>query len=316
MLGCSNTKIPNVSDSYEDIDLTEIRKIINRINNKEYKNEKLKFLILLNEEDFKKYLYIFPSRKDVLKRQKYNFPGELIIEKYDNIDKLNYKIENNPIPNQLYIMLPKEKLFINPENFTSRLIDSKIEELKNIFMLLKANKVNINKNLKITSKEKIEINTSVNIDKIESDQKIKLENSETNINNITNIMTFLNNSNPIDLNKLEIDNYYFLNKQFDWQNIIIRRIEGDLSTDKYIYHNKEIKIFKTKFINKLKVLELSIDYDWEKFKDLKIEYEINYFPLDDETKNSGKKIYETNDDEIKDNVEIKDDFISISTNNE
>ena len=39
-------------------------------------------------------------------------------------------------------------------------------------------------------------------------------------------------------------------------------------------------------------------------------------PLDDETKNSGKKIYETNDDEIKDNVEIKDDFISISTNNE
>ena len=80
MLGCSNMKIPNVSDSYEDIDLTEIRKIINRINNKEYKNEKLKFLILLNEEDFKKYLYIFPSRKDVLKRQKYNFPGELIIE--------------------------------------------------------------------------------------------------------------------------------------------------------------------------------------------------------------------------------------------
>jgi hypothetical protein len=177
MLGCSNMKIPNVADSYEDIELTEIRKIINKINNKEYKNEKLKFLILLNEEDFKKYLYIFPSRKDVLKRQKYNFPGELIIEKYDNIDKLNYKIENNPIPNQLYIMLPKEKLFINPENFTSRLIDSKLEELKNIFMLLKAKKVKINKNLKLTSKEKIEINTDFNIDKINVDQKINLENS-------------------------------------------------------------------------------------------------------------------------------------------
>ena len=313
MFGCAKLKENNVATSYNQ---TKVRQIINDLNNKESKNEKLKFLIFLNEEDFKKYLYIFPSRKDRLKNQKYNFPGELIIEKYDNIDKLNYKIENSPIPNQLYIMLPKEKLFINPENFTSRLIDSKLEELKNIFMLLKANTVKINKNLKIISKEKIEINTSINIDKIDIDQKINLENSESNINNISNKMTFLNDPNPIDLSKLEIDNYYFLNKQFDWQNMIIRRIEGDLSTDKYVYQNKEMKIFKSKFINKLKFLELSIDYDWEKFKDLKIEYDIEYFPLDEETKNSGKIFYEIKDDyETKDD-EINNDFSSISTNEE
>lgn len=313
MFGCAKLKENNVATSYNQ---TKVRQIINDLNNKESKNEKLKFLIFLNEEDFKKYLYIFPSRKDRLKSQKYNFPGELIIEKYDNIDKLNYKIENSPIPNQLYIMLPKEKLFINPENFTSRLIDSKLEELKNIFMLLKANTVKINKNLKIISKEKIEINTSINIDKIDIDQKINLENSESNINNISNKMTFLNDPNPIDLSKLEIDNYYFLNKQFDWQNMIIRRIEGDLSTDKYVYQNKEMKIFKSKFINKLKFLELSIDYDWEKFKDLKIEYDIEYFPLDEETKNSGKIFYEIKDDyETKDD-EINNDFSSISTNEE
>ena len=192
MLGCAKLK---ESDVLSDFHQTEVRKIINKINNKENKNEKLKFLILLNEDDYKKYLYIFPSRKNRLKSQKSNFPGELIIEKYENIDKLNYKIENIPIPNQLYIMLPKEKLFINSENFTSRLIDSKLEELKDIFILLKAKSVKITKNLKTSSKKNIEINGAVNINQINVDEKINFQNSNDNTNIISNEMTFLHNSN-------------------------------------------------------------------------------------------------------------------------
>ena len=310
MLGCSNLKVPNVDDN--DINQTEVRKIINKINNKN-NNEKLNFLILLNEQDYKKYLYIFPSRKDRLNNQKYNFPGNLIIEKYENIDILNYKIEDNPIQNQLYIMLPKEKIFINSENFTSRLIDSKLEELKDIFVLLKAKSIKINKNFKTLSKENININNTANINNINIEQEINLENIENNNNNTSNEMTFLHNSNEINLNNLYNNDYYFLNKQHDWQNIIIRRIEGNLSKDKYIYHNKEIKIFKTKFVNKLKFLKLSIDYDWEKLKDLKIEYEIEYLPLDDQLYSNKLKNDFINVSTID---EVNNYFISIATINE
>lgn len=279
MFGCNKSSVSD-SISLKQSEQTEVRKIINKIKNKSVKNERLKFLILLNEEDYKKYLYIFPSKKDRLKNQKSNFPGELIIEKYEHIDSLEYNIENNPVQNQIYIMLPKEKLYINSENFTSRYIDSKLEELKNIFMLLKAKSVKITKNLKTSSKENVEISGGLNINNININETINFENSTDNDNKISNEMIFLNNSSEIDLNKLEIDNYYYLRNQHDWQNIIIRRIEGNLSIDKYIYHNKEMKLFKAKFINKLKFLELSVDYDWEKLKDLKIEYEIEYYPLD------------------------------------
>lgn len=269
----------NSVNKFKEINESQVQKIINKIKNKNLKNEKLKFLILLNDEDYKKLFYIFPSKKDRLKYQKSNFPGDLIIERYQDIDKLNYKIENNPIPKQLYIMLPKEELFINSENFTTRYIDSKLEELKNIFILLKAKSIKIKKNLKISSKENINLSGEVNINGNNFGQSIQFEKSENNINEINNEMHFLNNTNPIDLDKLDDDNYYFLNKQYDWHNIIIRRIDGNLITDKYEYHNIEIKIFKSKFIEKLKFLELSVDYDWEKLKNLTIQYEIKYYPI-------------------------------------
>ena len=113
-----------------DINESTIQKTINKIKNKNIRNEKLQFLILLNEDDYKKNFYIFPSKKERLKYYKSNFPGDLIIERYQDINTLNYNIENNPIPNQLYIMLPKEKLFINSENFLQPLLTCLISILK------------------------------------------------------------------------------------------------------------------------------------------------------------------------------------------
>jgi hypothetical protein len=49
--------------------------------------------------------------------------------------------------------------------------------------------------------------------------------------------------------------------------------------DRYMYKNQEIKLLRSKFIQKLKMLNIQADYDWKSMRDLEINYEIEYYPL-------------------------------------
>ena len=106
------------------------------------KNCRLRFLILLRDEDYYKWFW---SRKDMIWYRKNKFPGQLILERFSELDTLPYIIEGPPIPRKLYIMLPKEKLFIPSDHFTSRYIDSKLQELKIIFSSLQAKSIKVKK---------------------------------------------------------------------------------------------------------------------------------------------------------------------------
>jgi len=257
---------------------SEILIILENISSKICKNKKLTFLMLLLDEDYKKYLYFFPSKKNKLQKQKAKFPGNLIIEKYSNLENLDYKIENNAIPRMLYIMLPKEEIFIDAENFTSRYIDSKLDELKNIFMFLNAKSVKITRNIESSVNNSISNTIKIPINNLNINSSIEYQKKEENINKVTNNMVFSEKDNYIKLKELYNDNYYFLSKQYDWHNIIIRRIDGNLLSDEYVYINKETQLFKFKFIESIAKLDLSISYDWEKYQNLKIKYEIEYYP--------------------------------------
>ena len=70
--------------------------------------------------------------------------------------------------------------------------------------------------------------------------------------------------------------YYYLGKEFEWQNIIQRRLKDRMLSDKYTYRNTEQKLFTSKLINTLKLLDLNVEYDWKKIKNLEIHYEIEY----------------------------------------
>lgn len=280
MFGC--TKIEkNAVISKREIK-SKIRTILEDINNNIFKNIKLHFLILLLEEDYNKYLYLFSSKKDKLKNQKSKFPGNLIIERFSNLDNLEYKIENNALPRVLYIMLPKEKIFIDAENFTLRYIDSKLDELKNIFMFLNAKSVKITRNFDSTINNSINNAINVPINNLNIISEIGYQKKEENTNELINNMIFSQKNSNIKLEELYNDNYFFLPKQNDWHNMIIRRIEGNLLMDEYIYINKETQLLKYKFIQTLAKLDLSISYDWEKYQNLTIKYEIEYYPLKDD----------------------------------
>lgn len=248
-------------------------------------NNPLRFLLLLPEEDFRKCIY---SKRDWIWFFKSNFPGILQIEKFEEMNSLPYTIEGIPMPRQLYIMLPKEKLFIRSNHFTARYIDSKMSELKQLFVLLRAKNIKFRRNIRHVDESGLGIQTRAvvpNMNLEELGAGIKVSSIEFRIDEQTNEMHFDDLSKKDFVPQCSIEealnkaNFYYLPREFHWQNIIRRRVDHKLVYDRYMYKNQEIKLLRSKFIQKLKMLNIQADYDWKSMRDLEINYEIEYYPL-------------------------------------
>ena len=114
---------------------------------------------------------------------------------------------------------------------------------------------------------------------------IKVSSIEFRIDEQTNEMHFDDLSKKEFVPQCSIEealnkaSFYYLPRQFHWQNIIRRRVDHKLVYDRYMYKNQEIKLLRSKFIQKLKMLNIQADYDWKSMRDLEINYEIEYYPL-------------------------------------
>jgi len=238
-------------------------------------NVRLKFLILLPNEDYKKCIF---SYKDIIMYRKKHFPGDLIIEKYAQCHNLPYIIQDPPMPRQLYIMLPKEKLFVASEIFTGCYIRSKMRELIQIFVKLNAKCVKFKHYDSQKESKSICMDVGTNMPNAKLSQGINLRNEHDKITTIQYEMKFDANTNPFTTNHFLSDTYYYLKHEPSWQDIIVRRLDYKMTYDKYTFKNTERQLLKHKFITNMKALNLSLDYDWEKFQDFCIEYEIEYYP--------------------------------------
>jgi hypothetical protein len=244
---------------------------------KKHKNTRLRFLLLLPEEDYRKCIY---SHKDLICARKSRFPGKLIIEKFEEVGCLPFAIEGPPMPRQLYIMLPKEKLFIRSNHFTARYIDSKMNELKQLFVLLRAKKIKFTRNM--SHKKGLQINGDVKagIPSSAITAGSGVSSMEFKLTEQSSEMHFTETKYDTSIEEvLKQTDFYFLSREFHWQNIITRRLDNHLVYDKYTYKNEEMNLFQMKFKNQLDLLGLQAEYDWEEMRNLEIEYEIEYYPV-------------------------------------
>ena len=247
----------------------------------------LRFLILLREEDYKRCF--FRSRKDRIVSRKSNFPGKLTVERFSEAESLPFMIEGPPLPRTLYVMLPKEKLFIPLNRFTSRYIDSKLQELKSIFVSLRAKSIKMKK----TWDSNTSVRVAGDVESILSSygsfgSDVHVEQMDGKQVILSSEMRFDKPSTEMDMQK-ETDffsnetvpyRFYYLGKEHEWQNIIQRRLKDKMIFDKYVYRNTEQKLFSGRFLSALKLLDISAEYDWKKIQHLQIEYEIEYWPLE------------------------------------
>jgi hypothetical protein len=83
-------------------------------------------------------------------------------------------------------------------------------------------------------------------------------------------------SEVVDTDTFSQPSFYYLKREPAWREMVSRRTEGGVIYDKYTYWNKEMKLLKGKFIQQLKCLNLSVEYDWKKYNDFMVDYEVTY----------------------------------------
>ena len=240
----------------------------NKYNFGELKNYHTEFLVLLNEEDMndKSFFWFNESIKIKLLKKKYKFPGKLHIICFNDIEhEKDFIIEDMPVPNEIYIKLPDKNIYVLLSKYNVKYFYSKQNELKNIFILLGAKKITM---------------------KFENRSKIySLINAEMKVN-ISNIdiseMTFYYDEeiiNNINSEMFSNKNFHFLPKEYNWQEIIIRRLEKNLIKDNHTYIYTNNLSFKSTFGTKLKLMNVNFNYNTEEFNNIRVTYEIEYYKL-------------------------------------
>ena len=249
-------------------------------------NEKMEFLVLLTEEDVKEKTWFWKlSIKDALLKNKKKIPGVLHILNFDDINKPDimkeFIIDGSPLPREVYIKLPNKNIYITSEKYALKYLSLRENELKNIFIALGAKTIKWSVKRSNVSNNSIEVGSGVKFGHVDISENVKIENNGSKFNSEINEMSFDFNENINKINQqVFIDNnYYFLPKEYEWQDIIIRRLENNLIGDKYNFkYNDSIK-FKSSLTTKLKLIEINFNYSTKDVNNLEIEYEIEYYKI-------------------------------------
>ena len=282
---------------------SRIRQIIDYICENKQAIENYEFLILLSDEYFIKKLKIFPTKKYYIK--KLSLPGKLVIEKYSEMkyNSTKYSFESNPVPNQLYIKLQKEKIYVLYSDYEYKLLESQFNEFYDILTLIGAKYIKMSKIIKNLEGSNTNFSNDIGLSTIcknaKISNKISIKNEKDTALLLTQEMSFNNDKEP-EINKIIDNNYYYLPNQIDLQSLIIRRIENNQTNDKYTYIHKEINLINRKILTKLSKfnignsLSINNDYSFKQVSNFHIEYIIEFYNIKNKNLN---KIYIDEDDE-------------------
>lgn len=280
---------------------SKIREIIHYLCENKQPFENYKFLILLSDDYFTRKIKILPTRKYYIK--KIPLPGKLQIEKYSEMkyNTTKYSFESNPVPNQLYIKLQKEQIYVLYSDYEYKLLESQFNEFYDILTLVGAKYIKMSKIIKnfegSNFSTEIGLNTVCQNAKISN--KISMKNEKDTALLLTQEMSFNNDKDP-ELNKIFDNNYYYLPNQMDLQSLIIRRIENNQTNDKYTYIHTENNLINRKILTKLSKfnignsLSFNFDYSFKHVSNFQIEYIIEFYNIKNINLN---KIYIDEDDE-------------------
>ena len=273
---CSNSKNCEIEDSQKQ----------NKYYFGEMINEKMEFLVLLTEDDLLEKKWFWQSSvKNALLKNKKKLPGDLHILNFDDINKpeimKDYIIDGTPLPREVYIKLPNKNIYIISEKYALKYLLLRENELKNIFIALGAKSIKWTVKRSNNNSNNIEASGGAIINNIDFKETVKIENSSSKFNSESNEMVFDFNENINDLNQNMFvnNNYYFLPKEYEWQDIIIRRLENNLISDKYNFKYNDYIKFKSSLSTKLKLIEINFNYSTEDASNLEIEYEIEYYKI-------------------------------------
>lgn len=238
------------------------------------RNTKLRFLILLPDSDYRKWFY---SYKDLLWYRRGMFPGKLILERFEEIEDLPYVIDGPVMPRQVYIMLPKEKIYVPSDQFTEKYIRSKMRELVQIFVALRAKSIKYTRYDSVEEGSKLVSDIGANVPKLFETTGIQVEHTESKKKGTQYEIQLIPVQKPIDTVIFQDhQEFFYLRREPSWRDMILRRVDGHVVLDKYTYFNREVNLFTSNLSQKLQWFQLNLEYDWSKYQDFHMDYEVTY----------------------------------------
>ena len=238
------------------------------------RNTKLRFLILLPDSDYRKWFY---SYRDLLWYRRGMFPGKLILERFEEIEDLPYVIDGPVMPRQVYIMLPKEKIYVPSDQFTEKYIRSKMRELVQIFVALRAKSIKYTRYDSVEEGSKLVADIGTNVPKLFETTGIQVEHTESKKKGTQYEIQLIPVQKPIDTVIFQDhQEFYYLRREPSWRDMILRRVDGHVVLDKYTYFNREVNLFTSNLSQKLQWFQLNLEYDWSKYQDFHMDYEVTY----------------------------------------
>jgi hypothetical protein len=238
------------------------------------RNTKLRFLILLPDSDYRKWFY---SYRDLLWYRRGMFPGKLMLERFEEIEDLPYVIDGPVMPRQVYIMLPKEKIYVPSDQFTEKYIRSKMRELVQIFVALRAKSIKYTRYDSVEEVSKLVSEIGTNIPKVFETIGIEVEHTESKKKGTQYEIQLIPVQEHTDTTIFQDhQEFYYLRREPSWRDMILRRVDGHVVLDKYTYFNREVNLFTSNLSQKLQWFQLNLEYDWSKYQDFHMDYEVTY----------------------------------------
>ena len=269
-------------------------KSLSSILTKNKKNDFLEYLIILLDDNYKSSFMFNSIYDNLLKQNKYFNDNLTIINKKDITKSNKYLIDGMANTQELYIKLPKENLYVLSSQFHNRYLNSKINELISIFSVLKAKRIKVSIQSEKENNFKLNINAGVNVNGVNI--KAGAENSKNTNKNLQSDwdLEFFQNSNgsnsgngnnggntKININEFADDKrFYYLPKESEWIDAIRNRVSQNVCSDKFTYSYTDTNDIKYKAFTNLKLFTIKCEYNNKQFENLKINYEIEYYPLD------------------------------------
>jgi hypothetical protein len=255
-------------------------------------NDFLDFLIVLKDKHFKS-TFLSKSYASRLEYLHDKLPGRLEILKKDDLTALSlsierqkkYHIEGNVMFKKIYMRLPKEDIYIDYKHYQNRYFNSKINELISIFSLMKAKSIKmlvINEN-----NDEVHLNLAASAHAVIDEVKVGTTVGKSQKNNIQSQWTITfdeKNDKKIDIHDFaNKKRFYYLPKEKQWQDIIRRRLNDSMRTYDYVYNYSDSNEFDVGLSSELKFLKLDFDYNRKNYENIQINYEVEYYPLENMT---------------------------------
>jgi len=243
-------------------------------------NKFMEFLIILNDEDYKKNC-ICPSTYDKLCKQ--NFPGEILILHKDDLKLEEYshiKIDSVIAIKKLYLKLHKEDFYVDATKYQEKLIESTTNEFMRIIFTLNAEHIQLKMSNDNIDNLGSYFKSSLNIKKLDVNIGVVNENNNASHRDNEFESNFANRNKHIDATIfLDKEIFYYLPNHPEWNEVIRNRLTYCAKDCHYVYHYTDSHDISSEFIAKLQVLNIDFNYDKKKYDNFSLEYNITYYPL-------------------------------------